>query len=143
MSPEAWAAVSSIFAAVCVLLGILIRETQETRRAQAEAQAALEQKLKVGQREVVGQLQAATQATVEARDAAAAAAAQTVTTGNGHAGRVEGGLEQVIDRLARIEETSSATRDDTAQLRKDLAQVSGAISQHLQDHAGADVRRAS
>lgn len=154
MSPEAWGALATIAGAVCGLLGLLIRETQQTRRTVGETKTA------------VGETKTAVvenhETTTAARDEAARAAAQTVATGNGHADRVEGGLSEVLDRLTRIEdagngtradvaelrerigrieESSSGTRADVAEIRGDVGQVRDAITRHLQDHAAAELTR--
>lgn len=126
IDPQAWVAAGSVAVAAFGFAGVVVAEAQRTRRA-----------LKgVGERvaKVDSKVDDAAAAAGEARDAAGQAAQQTVTTGNGHAARVEGALEQVLERMTRMEEASAETRADIRTIRTDL-------THHLQDHAGAELHR--
>lgn len=99
-------------------------------------------------------------AVAETQSGVERAVAQTAATGNGHAGRVEGGITEVLDRLGRIESAATTSAEDVRQLREavagvrtsvgaelrgmraDVAAVQQAITTHLNSHADADVRRA-
>ena len=129
-TPEAWAAAATIGVAAFGFAGVVVQQAQQTRR---ELQ-------RVGTR-----VEEVAQTTEEARSEASTAARQTVATGNGHASRVEGGLQQVLDRTGRVEDLIGDVRGEVGAelrgMRKDIAEVRRAITDHLQDHAGADVQR--
>ena len=125
VSPEAWTAIGGMGLAAITLVDRAL-----TRRSLQR---------------VEGRVDEVAQTTEEARSEASTAARQTVATGNGHASRVEGGLQQVLDRTGRVEELIGDVRGEMGAelrgMRKDIAEVRRAITDHLQDHAGANVRR--
>lgn len=110
--------------------GIVVQQAAQTRREL---------------RRVNERVELVAQTSEEARSEASTAARQTVATGNGHASRVEGSLQQVLDRMDRMQELVGDVRSEFGAelrgVRKDVATVQQAINTHLNSHADADVRR--
>ena len=145
MTPEAWTAAATITVAAFGFAGVVVQQAQQTRRALQRVGTRVDAVAKTTDA-VAKTTEAVAKTTEDAKQEASTAARQTVATGNGHASRVEGGLAQVLERMVRMEELVTDVRSEVGAelrgVRADVAAVNRAITDHLQDHAGADVRRA-